>query len=186
MRLWDDGAAGSESRAGAEELRARLGREISYLLAINTQASGAGRVSPAGLSHSLGVCLIEDWHMSRGKGQQPNRESSQAMPRFVDVKLTPEQKADFLRQEYTADGLVRFLQLAADAGYRIGCSWSTETQAYTVSMTCRAAGSPNNGLCMTSFAKDLSTAVALAHYKHTAVCGEDWLGGAGPESADFG
>lgn len=184
--LWCDGADGVGTNPVAGAVRASLAREMRYLLTISTESRRAGQLSPSGLAHSLGVCLIEDFNMARGKGKSGDAGNGAAMPRFVDIKLSQEQKAEFLRTHYTVEELLTFLQSAADDGYRVGCAWNGESQAYTVSMTGRAEGNPNNGLCMTSFAKDMLTAIGLVCYKHTVVCDENWLGAAGPESADFG
>ena len=184
--LWDDGAGGVENNPAARAKRASLARELRYLLTISAESRRVGQLSPSGLAHSLAVCLIEDFNMARGKHKSGNAGNGAVMPRFVDVKLSQEQKVEFLSLSYTTESLLAFLQTAADDGYRVGCAWNGESQAYTVSMTGRAEGNPNNGLCMTAFAKDLPTAIGLACYKHTVVCDEDWLGAAGPEVADFG
>lgn len=184
--LWDDGVRGVDSNPAAATIRASLARELRYLLTISTESGRVGRLSPSGLAHSLTVCLIEDFNVSRGKGKPGNAGNGATMPRFVDIKLSQEQKAEFLRMTYSTEELLRFLQTAADDGYRVGCAWNSESQSYIVSMTGRAEGNPNNGLCMTSFAKDVFTAIGLACYKHTIVCNENWLGAAGPGSEDFG
>lgn len=124
--------------------------------------------------------------MARGAKQPSTATNGNALPKFVDVKLSPEDKVDFLRQVYSPADLVQFLTSVCDDGYRVGCTWSAEQQAYTVSLTCRDPKSVNSGLCMTSFAKDLPTAVALTQYKHVILTEENWLGSAGPGSEDFG
>lgn len=174
LKLWDDGAGGSENGLNAVESRARLARELRYLLAISTEAGRVGRLSPSGLAHSLGVCLIEDFHMSRGKGKSGGEGASASMPRFVDIKLTEaERKAFPGYSEFDRDP-VRHMQAFADKGYRIGVTWSGEHQTYTVSLTCRNPDDPNNGLCMTSFAREIGTAVMLCVYKHYAIAHEVW------------
>lgn len=124
--------------------------------------------------------------MARGGGKGKQTDNTATMPKFVDVKLSQEDKAEFLSLDYDDGFLVTALQSLCDEGYRVGCTWSAETQAYTVSVTCRNSGSPNNGLCMTSFAKNVRQAVGLAVYKHTVLTGGDWLGDAGRGSEDFG
>lgn len=131
-------------------------------------------MSPSGLAHSIGVCLIEDWNMARGKTTTTGKDSTNALPRFVDVKLTAEQRTEFLSVKERYADSVHLLQGLADDGYRVGVTWSGEHQSYTVSLTCRDAKSPNNGLCMTSFAGDLVTAIALAVYKHCVVTEGHW------------
>jgi hypothetical protein len=156
------------------------------MLTIGTGSGGRGGISPAGLSHSVGICCLELAIMARGKGKAVGAGSGAGMPKFVDVKLTQDQKADFSGRHQSAEALVVQLQDLCDAGYRIGCSWSGEHQTYTVSLTCRDDQSQNNGYCMTSFAGQLDRAVSLALYKHFVVCGEVWSAG-GPGSAeDFG
>lgn len=124
--------------------------------------------------------------MARG-AKKEGSNAYQGMPKFVDVKLSQEQKAAFVANEpRPAAWLVDRMQQLVFAGYRFGCSWSGEHQSYTVSITCRAEESPNDGLCMTSFAGQLLTALRLAIYKHDEVCLGKWVvPGVGDES-DFG
>jgi len=184
--LWDVGADGSENRPVAGEYRASLAREMRYLLASSRNAGKAGMLSPSGVAHSFGVCLIEDSNMARGKGQGTAVKGGAAMPRFVDIKLTAEQRTGFQNWDQRDDDLVRRVQSLADDGYRVGVSWSGEQQAYTVSLTCRDSDSVNSGLCMTSFAKTLETALWLALYKHLVVTEERWVAGAFGSDEDFG
>lgn len=181
-----DGLCGSETRPGGEAFRASTRRELRYLLIISDYSRKAGMLSPAGVAHSLGVCLIEDYAVARGKGKPTNERTSGAMPRFVDVKLDPEERERFRAFSATGAELVDAMQAFADNGYRVGVSWSGETQSYTVSLTCRAVGDPNEGLCMTSFAGSLDRAIALAVFKHTVVTAGVWVSGTGGEREDFG
>lgn len=177
---------GSVSRPPAEAIRASIAREMRYLLARSNEAGRGGYLSPAGLAHSLGVCLIEDWNMSRGKGKAGQGRAATNLPTFVDIKLTEEERENFLTA--LEDGLdaVKCLQTFADTGYRVGVAWSGEHQSYTVSVTCRDEESPNNGLCMTSFAGKLERAVLLAWFKHEVVCRGDWGGRVPPREEAFG
>lgn len=170
----------------AEAVRASIAREMRYLLSISTDAGKPYALRQTGIAHSMGVCLIEDSNMARGKGKAGQGGAGNAMPRFVDVKLTAEQREEFKTWERRGGDLVTFLQSMADDGYRVGVSWSGEQQAYTVSITCRDAENPNNGLCMTSFAKTLSTALWLALYKHLEVTGERWVEGVYGDGEEFG
>lgn len=124
--------------------------------------------------------------MSRGKGKEVLKSGGTQMPRFVDVRLTAEQREEFKAWAAGGGDLVTFLQSLADDGYRVGVSWSGEQQAYVVSLTCRAAGNVNNGLCMTSFARTLETALWLAIYKHTVATEEKWVEGVFGGEEDFG
>jgi len=181
-----EGRGRSESRLGAEAFRASTRRELMYLLAISHNPRRAGIVSPAGIAHSLGVCLLEDYAVARGKGKPTVEAKSGVMPRFVDVKLDGDQRKAFLAFTSTGAELVDAMQAFADNGYRVGVSWSGEQQAYTVSLTCRAQGDPNEGLCMTSFAGSLERAIALAVFKHTVVTEGVWTSGGGGEREAFG
>lgn len=186
LGMWDNGLGGPESGPGQQHLRASLGREIRYLLTCSTRAGQGFWMKPSGLSYSMSVCLLEDFNMSRGKGLAAKQGNGAGMPRFVDVKLTAEQRNGFAVWSSRAGDLVTFIQSLADDGYRVGVSWSGEQQAYTVSLTCRAEGNVNNGLCMTSFARTLETALWLAIYKHVEVTQEKWVEGGFGGMEDFG
>lgn len=167
-------------------VRAAVHRALVNMLTINTEARSRRGLSAAGLVHSVGVAFLEMAIMARGAKKTAAAAAANGMPRFVDVKLTGEEKAAFIAWARTPQGLVAFLQDLCDDGYRVGCTWSGETQSYTVSLTCRNPDSPNSGLCMTSFAHDLLTAVALAVYKHTVVTGECWVSPDVAAVGDFG
>lgn len=184
--LEDDGLDASDYGSGLAQKRAALHREMRYLLTISTQTGRGGQVSPAGLAHSLGVCLIEEWNMARGAKKQVEDTKQGGMPRFVDVKLTAEQKQEFMAVKDRYADSVRWLQDLVDDGYRVGVTWSGEHQSYTLSLTCRDAKSPNYNLCMTSFAGDLVTVIALAVYKHCVVTEETWLSGIDSPAEAFG
>jgi len=183
---WLPGFGGFENEVSIPSYRASLQRELRYLLTISSSKASRGHFSPSGLAHSVGVVLIEDWLTVRGKNGSKAEEGRASLPRFVDVKLTPEQRVEFAKQMLTQDECVKFLASAADDGYRVGVSWSGEQQSYTVSMTCRNPKSPNMGLCMTSFAGDLEKAISLANYKHCIVTEEVWSKGVVAAEEDFG
>lgn len=180
------GGLSADSGAYAHQPRASLYREMQYLLTISTQTSRPNAIRPAGLVHSLGVCLIEDWNMARGKGQESKAVDRAGLPRFVDVKLTPQQRQQFQEMDWTPEGATKILQDFANTGYRVGVAWSGEHQTYTVSLTCRDEESPNNGLCMTCFAGDLIVGIGLAVFKHTVVAKGVWNSVAIPPTEGFG
>lgn len=165
---------GPVQRATAEAIRASIARELAYLLTIGSNASRGFNISPAGVAHSVGVCLIEDYAMARGKGREPDKKGGAVLPTFVDVKLSPEDKESFLAWMGDDIDAVKCLQAFADDSYRVGVSWSGEHQTYTVSVTCRDDESENNGLCMTSFSRNLTQAILLAWFKHDVVCKRQW------------
>lgn len=112
--------------------------------------------------------------MARGKGKAAVDRVGGNLPTFVDVKLSPEDRENFLASLGDDLDAVRVLQSFADDGYRVGVAWSGEHQTYTVSVTCRDEESENNGLCMTSFSRSLQQAVLLAWFKHDVVCKRKW------------
>lgn len=186
LELWRNGQPNPENGVGRRKIRESIAREMRYLLTSDDRASGAYRITPAGLAHSMGVCLIEDSNMARGATKTGKGGSEQGLPRFVDVKLTAEDRLDFLRWEQRTDDVVGLLQALSDDGYRVGCSWSGEQQAYTVSLTGRGEGNPNKGLCMTSFAKTLENAMWLALFKHHVITRGAWMDSAYGGSEEFG
>jgi len=165
---------------------AGIARSMVWCLTSSTQTRQQGYVPPAGLCHTFAVCCLELELMTRGIKKGSAAEDRGGLPRFVDVKLSHEERVAFSTRAYSAEELVTGLQRLTDAGYRVGCSWSGDTQSYTVSLTCRDSGSPNHGQCMTSFARTLDKAVALALYKHTEVTRGVWLGEGGADSEAFG
>jgi hypothetical protein len=156
------------------------------MLTIGVGARSEGGISSASLAHSVGVCLMEMAIMARGKGKDVGAGAGAGMPAFVDVKLTLDERNTFSAMVVDAPVLVQSLQSLVDEGYRVGCAWSAEHQTYTVSLTCRDDESPNKGLCMTSFAGDLTTAVALAIFKHRNVTKGRWLGDQAQQFGMFG
>lgn len=186
LSLWGTEPSDPEIGVGRGAFRASLAREMRYLLTVSHYAGKRGQISPTGVAHSLGVCLIEDGLMARGQKGERKREAGNSMPRFVDVKLDPAQRDAFLAWYSPTRDQVETLQQLADAGYRVGVTWSGEHQSYTVSATCRDPASPNNGLCMTAFAGELERAIALLWFKHHHVAGERWFEVASVPTEDFG
>lgn len=182
---WLEGS-GPENRAPAEAIRASIAREMRYLLTISRDASRPHAVHPAGVSHSLGVCLIEDWNMARGNKRGADAKMAAGMPTFVDVKLSEADRENFLMSLGDDLDAVRVLQTFANDGYRVGVAWSGEHQSYTVSVTCRDEESENSGLCMTSFAGDLTRGILLAWYKHDVMCKRQWRSFVPPRDEAFG
>lgn len=124
--------------------------------------------------------------MSRGKAKAGNGAASGILPRFVDVKLTQEEREQF-SEWFSPDGdQTIVIQWFADNGYRVGVSWSGEHQSYTASATCRNTDDPNNGLCMTAFSGDLSKAIALLWWKHHHLANGDWNSRVEPVKEAFG
>lgn len=114
--------------------------------------------------------------MTRGKGsQKPARSTDkQGWTTFVEISLAGHTR------EAIQDALPDFETVynhAADmlqAGYRVGFTYNSANDAFTVSVTCRDEGNVNEGLTFTSFAGDWYAALQVALYKHYIVAGENW------------
>lgn len=171
---------------GMARKRATFLRSFRGLLTIGTQQAGSLRTPPAALVHMVGVYLLEMETMARGGKNGTKEPVGNGLPKFVDIRLTPEQKVEFLTQMLSAAEAVQALQSLSDDGYRVGVSWSGEHQTYTVSLTARDPGNVNFGYCMTSFAGDILKAISLAVYKHVIVTGEKWVPDALRDAGDFG
>lgn len=161
-------------------------RSIGWCFASDANTRFRCGISNAGVAHTLSVALLELTSMARGKGKQVAGSGSGSMPRFVDVALTGDEKAAFKATDWDDESNLRFLSDLVDSGYRVGVAWSGEHQAYTVSMTCRDPESPNAGLCVTSFARTLGMAVALAEFKHKVVTEGVWSEPGSSSGQDFG
>ena len=171
----------SENGPKVQLIRESVYRSIRWSFASNRNPVVRCGVSDNGIAHTFAVCMTELANMARGKGSGGGGAAQKSMPTFVDVPLTQEERKAFLEWDWDDEVLLVALQRLCDDGYRVGCTWNGESQSYTVSLTCRDVESPNNGLCMTSFAKTLSRAVALAVYKHIDVSDRDWRSvGSGP------
>lgn len=185
-RVGRSGSGQAENCYGPDVIRAAVRRSLTSMLTISIEARGEGGISSAGLAHSVGVCMLEMAIMARG-AKKESEAVTQGMPKFVDVRLSQEQKAAFTADAPKPAGwIVDRMQQLVFSGYRFGCSWSGEHQSYTVSMTCRNSESPNQGLCMTSFAGQLMTALRLAIYKHEEVCKGVWVMPGPGDDEDFG
>jgi hypothetical protein len=180
------GLDGSDSGTGLDVVRAAIHRSLVGMLTISTEPGRSGGLTPAGLTHSVGVCFLEMYIVARGAKKSAEQAIKGGMPTFVDVKLSLDERNAFSALVIEPAALVKSLQQLVDDGYRVGCAWGNETQSYTVSLTCRDADSPNAGLCMTSFAGDLTTAIALAIFKHRNVTAGKWLGESGGQFGMFG
>lgn len=185
-RAGRSGQDGGENTTGLDVIRAAVRRSLVNMLTIGTEPGVRGGISPSGLAHSVGVCMLEMDIVARGV-KKGGEQVGQAMPKFVDVRLSQEQKQAFAGSEPRAAAwVVDRVQQLVFSGYRFGCSWSGEHQSFTVSMTCRNSESPNDGLCMTSFAGQLLTAMRLAIFKHDEVCHGTWVTPGLEDSEDFG
>lgn len=180
------GQGGTDSSSGLAEKRAAVHHSLWWALTSSTEGGRGRGLTDTALAHTFAVCMLEMDTMARGGKKAVETVKPGGMPRFVDIKLTAEDRADFSRQTYTPDQVVTMLQSLCDDGYRVGCTWSGEQQSYTVSITGRDPVGVNFGLCMTSFAPTLHKAVSLALYKHTVVTEERWLGDGPRDEMDFG
>lgn len=180
------GPNGGENTAGEARKSAGIRNTLLWTLTCSRYAGMRDAVSPAGVSHTFAVACVELSIMARGSGKAKDDGKSPNLPKFVDVPLSAEDKTVFKEWLPAAVDLVGWMARMCDSGYRIGSSWSGDTQSYTVSLTCRDPESGNNGLCMTSFAKDLRTAVALAQFKHEVLTRGVWVSAAERDMGEFG
>lgn len=180
------GDAACENAGRVAEEREYFRRTVAEVLTINETGPVGLRFSPSGLVHFIGVSLIV-WEnvVTRGKNKDAGSQRA-GMPRFVDVRLDATQREEFTSWLPSVGDVTQLLVWFVDSGYRVGVAWAGEQQAYFVSLTGRSTGTSNDGCCMTSFAGDLTSAIALAYYKHTEVCGGVWGVGSEPEKAAFG
>jgi hypothetical protein len=180
------GLNGGENTDGAARKSAGIRNTLLWSLTCSRYASVRGQIPHTGVSHTFAVACLELEEMARGNGKPKDGEKPSGMPRFIDVPLSADDKHAFKEFLPAASDLVGWMARMCDSGYRIGSSWSGESQSYTVSLTCRDPESPNAGMCMTSFAKDLRTAVALAQFKHEVLTRGVWVSAAERDMGEFG
>lgn len=180
------GSVSFENEGGQNVFIEAIAQSLTRLLRQQYRRACRDRLPVGVFVHMVGVHLLEIEAVARGNGKGSEPGNGTSMPRFVDVKLSAEQREVFATSSWTEADVVVELTRLVSSGYRVGCSWSSEHQSYTVSLTCRAPGDENNGLCMTSFAGNLVTALALAVYKHWTVSGGVWLTAADQALGGFG
>lgn len=185
-RVGQGALTGVGDNPGEARRREALRRSMVWCFAGESNPVIRCGVSNSGVAHTLAVCLVECSNMARGNGSKPKAEVSVGLPKFVDVPLDAQAREAFLGWKWESEDLVDELQRLCDAGYRVGCAWTASSQSYTVSVTCRDESSVNAGLCMTSFAKRLDRAVALALFKHNVLAEGNWLGVATATADEFG
>lgn len=185
-RVGQGGVGNPENRVGNPQRLETLCNPLAWCLASDNNPRIRCGISNAGIAHTFAVFMVRGYEMARGGRQAAAAASTSTMPKFVDVPLSAEGRKAFLDWKWDHEMLICELQGLCDSGYRVGCSWSGESQSYTVSLTCRDSTSVNAGLCMTSFAKTLERAVALSLFKHAIVAEGNWLGVASATTEDFG
>lgn len=174
-----------ETEPATRRVLERIMHSFAYVLTSGTRDLRERPLAPSSLSHMLGVYVLEGWLlMARSKGR--GEGVANGLPKFVDVRLSPEQRAEFASSVFDSDEITRAVFGLVAEGYRVGIGYSGEHGSFTVSLTGRDTGTVNDGLCMTSFAGDALTAVALAVYKHMVVCGGVWPSSQNGAKADFG
>jgi hypothetical protein len=90
---------------------------------------------------------------------------------FVNIKVAPDQKSDFLKWAKTAqDDLGTFLINLVGAGYKLSANCDEQNDCFIVAVTGTQASRENRGLCVTSRSDDLIEAILLAMYKHFVIC----------------
>ena len=130
----------------------------------------------------LGVWQV----MARGKKGSPGVGGAFGLPRFVDIRLSADDRKAFADLVYTADEVLDALERIIAEGHRVGLAYSGERGSYTASLTGREDGCVNKGLCVTSFANTPLRALALAVYKHTVLSGGVWADAGVSQDEDFG
>lgn len=124
-----------------------------------------------------------DVEMARGKTKTEQTKLPQSAGQFTQfVNYTlPETHGDALAAYMgKADKVYADWTSLLRAGYRVGFSYDSRTDAIICSLTARDEGDPNFGKTMTSFAGDWYTALAVAMYKHYTALNEDWTSVSSP------
>lgn len=114
---------------------------------------------------------------TNGKTAAPTQKGS--WTNFTNIPVAAEQAADIFKVYNTAEVTEAALSELLYAGYRVSFSYSNQTDAVTASVTCKAAGDPNEGMTFTSFADTWYQALCVALYKHYVISGKVWVKGTG-------
>lgn len=124
-----------------------------------------------------------DVEMARGKSKPSQEKLPQSAGQFT-------QFVNYTLPESHTEALTAYMQEASKvyadwtsilkAGYRVGFSYDSRTDAIICSLTARDEKDVNFGKTMTSFAGDWYTALSVAMYKHFTALDEDWSSVAAP------
>lgn len=93
---------------------------------------------------------------------------------FVNVNLSVETKAAFRKWDLEEVEKYNLTSGAIVLGYKFSQSYDNHNNAFTASMTCKDAKSPNFGLTLTARAGDLYTAELLLLFKHIIILEQNW------------
>ena len=99
---------------------------------------------------------------------------------FVTIAVSAEQAEAIFKVYSSADVVEESLTELLLSGYRVSFSYSPQTDAVTMSMTCKAEGDPNLGKTVTSFASTWYQALCVGLYKHNVISKQLWGGSGQP------
>lgn len=104
--------------------------------------------------------------------------------RFVEIPLAPYVKADVDERYVLWDDFASDVCNLLSSGHRLAVSFNEGNRCFIASITCRVAGSPNEGCTFTAFAGDWYRAVAVALFKFYVVAPGEWAAQAQANGAD--
>ena len=112
----------------------------------------------------------------RGKGQPKPavKPKTGQWTQFVDIPLAGASWADIQEAFPDLDSCHDALAELIVDGYRVSFAYNPQSNAITCSVTCKAAGNPNEGKTFTSFAASWASALEIALYKHYVIAEGSW------------
>jgi len=130
------------------------------------------------------ACKLERYNRMAGKKKKPQYGGE--WKGFVDVKLTPQEKEQFLAWDVQDGDVWTGLASMGEAAYKLSATYNKGNDNWTASYTCNDAGSANAGYTVNAHAKDIYTACRLLLFKTGVVLPPDWTDYEVPESENFG
>lgn len=93
---------------------------------------------------------------------------------FVDVELTPADKALCAQLSSDWDAVWADIEGLVEEGYKLSLSYDDAHTTWNASVTCRQVGSANKGYTLSGRGGTLARAVSAVWFKHFHVLEGDW------------
>lgn len=93
---------------------------------------------------------------------------------FADIRLTPEEKQEFLAHEWDDVEVVEIVSGLLTGGHKLTVSYNRDNDHYNVSITGQSLDCVNGGLTLSGFAPEWPLALRVVLFKSHFIANDDW------------
>ena len=111
---------------------------------------------------------------ARSKGGKPKKQPTQGEFHFLNVNITEDMKKRVNAYWGSGNDVWEHVEQLVGGGYRVGLSFTGDTDTYTASVTNRDGPVEHRGGCLTARGGTAFAALARVVGLHYAVANEDW------------